>query len=348
MEEEHKEELSVTPQALKQPVVRGKMIWIALGACAVWLIAVGVMLILKLTEAPLPPNMIDYTCTLNVDIPAEPAVPEKKKSGILPEYRELYEQNHDMVGWLKIDGTNVDYPVMQSKGFDPTKPIDYDVVYEKNMYYLKHDFNKEYSYSGSVTAEYCAHIGSDYRSANIILYGHNMANGTFFRDVNKFDALYYGREMYDEHPVIQFDTIYEKGLYKIFAMMQVNVEEEDGEVFYYTATFDFKNKQEFIDYYAQVLDRSFIFTPQVDLKYGDEVIALSTCDFPFGKSKSIRYVLFARRVREGEDPTVDVTKTVINPDPLYYDYWYSVYGGSWGGRKWDPALLKGYKAQKNH
>lgn len=46
--------------------------------------------------------------------------------------------------------------------------------------------------------------------------------------------------MYDEHPVIQFDTIYEKGLYKIFAMMQVNVEEEDGEVFYYTATFDFK------------------------------------------------------------------------------------------------------------
>ena len=119
-------------------------------------------------------------------------------------------------------------------------------------------------------------------------------------------------------------------------------------IFYYTATFDFKNKQEFIDYYAQVLDRSFIFTPQVDLKYGDEVIALSTCDFPFGKSKSIRYVLFARRVREGEDPTVDVTKTVINPDPLYYDYWYSVYGGSWGGRKWDPALLKGYKAQKNH
>lgn len=348
MEEEHKEELSVMPQALKQPVVRGGMIWIALGACEVWLIAVGVMLILKLTEAPLPPNMIDYTCTLNVDIPAEPAVPEKKKSGILPEYRELYEQNHDMVGWLKIEGTNVDYPVMQSKGFDPTKPIDYDVVYEKNMYYLKHDFNKEYSYSGSVTAEYCAHIGSDYRSANIILYGHNMANGTFFRDVNKFDALYYGREMYDEHPVIQFDTIYEKGLYKIFAMMQVNVEEEDGEVFYYTATFDFKNKQEFIDYYAQVLDRSFIFTPQVDLKYGDEVIALSTCDFPFGKSNSIRYVLFARRVREGEDPTVDVTKTVINPDPLYYDYWYSVYGGSWGGRKWDPALLKGYKAQKNH
>ena len=331
----------------KQPVISGKVLWVALGACVVWLAVVGVMLIMKLTQPPLPPNMLDYTCTLNVDIPAEPVAQEKKKPSILPEYREMYEKNHDMAGWLKIEGTNVDYPVMHVKGFDPEKPIDYGEVYDKNMYYLTHDFDKEYSYSGSVTADYCAHIGSDYRSPNILLYGHNMSNGTFFRDVNKFDVLYYGREMYDEHPVIQFDTIYEKGLYKIFAMMQVNVEKADGEVFYYTAAYTFKNKKEFIDYYAKVLDRSFIYTPQVDLKYGDEVIALSTCDFPFGKSKNIRYVLFARRVREGEDPTVDVSKTIINYDPLYYDYWYSVNGGSWGGRNWDPALLKGYKPKKS-
>lgn len=346
LEEEHNKDLAVVSQAAKQPAVGGWVLWFALGACTVWLIAVGIMLILKLTETPIPPDMIDYTCPLTVDIPAEPAA-EKEKPSILPEYKEWYDKNHDMVGWLKIDGTNVDYPVMQSKGFDPTKPVNYAEVYEKNMYWLKHDFDGEYSYSGSVTAEYCAHIGSDYRSPNILLYGHNMSNGTFFRDVNKFDVLYYGRDMYDEHPVIQFDTLYEKGLYKIFAMMQVNVDEEDGEVFYYTAPYTFKNKQEFIDYYAQVLDRSFIFTPQVDLKYGDEVIALSTCDFPFGKSKNIRYVLYARRVREGEDPSVDVSKTAINPDPLYYDYWYSVYGGSWGGRNWDPALLKGYKAKRN-
>ncbi len=53
-------------------------------------------------------------------------------------------------------------------------------------------------------------------------------------------------------------------------------------------------------------------------------------------------------MREGEDPTVDVSKTIINYDPLYYDYWYSVNGGSWGGRNWDPALLKkGYKPKKS-
>ena len=188
----------------KQPVISGKVLWAALGACAVWLAAVGVMLIMKLIQPPLPPNMLDYTCTLDVDIPAEPVAKEKKKPSILPEYREMYEKNHDMAGWLKIEGTNVDYPVMHVKGFDPKKPIDYGEVYDKNMYYLTHDFNKEYSFSGCVTADYCAHIGSDYRSPNILLYGHNMSNGTFFRDVNKFDVLYYGREMYDEHPVIQY------------------------------------------------------------------------------------------------------------------------------------------------
>lgn len=335
-------------EAAKKPLRSCVVIIAALAACCIWLAAAGTMLLLKLSEPPLQALLMDYTFELSVDIPPEPEQKtEKSEPVVLAEYKDLYEQNNDMVGWLKIDGTMVDYPVMQSKGFDPTKPIDYSVVYEKNMYYLKHDFNQEYSYSGSITAEYCAHIDSDYRSPNILLYGHNMSNGTFFRDVNKYDVLYYGREMYDNHPVIQFDTIYEKGYYKIFAMMQVNVYPEDGDVFYYTATYDFGSKQEFIDYYAQVLDRSFIYTPQVDLKYGDEIIALSTCDFPFGKSKSVRFVVFARRVREGESPEVDVSQTIINPDPLYYDYWYSVNGGAWGGRNWDPALLKGYKPKES-
>lgn len=76
----------------KQPIISGKVLWAALGACAVWLSAVGVMLIMKLTQPPLPPNMLDYTCELDVDIPAEPVVPEKKKPSILPEYREMYEK----------------------------------------------------------------------------------------------------------------------------------------------------------------------------------------------------------------------------------------------------------------
>ena len=138
------------------------------------------MLIMKLTQPPLPPNMLDYTCELDVDIPAEPVVPEKKKPSILPEYREMYEKNHDMAGWLKIEGTNVDYPHIYASKFDPKKPIDYGEVYDKNKYYLTHDFDKEYSFFGEALQRMCAHIGSDYRSPNILLYGHNMSKRDFF------------------------------------------------------------------------------------------------------------------------------------------------------------------------
>ncbi|MFR2154591.1 MAG: hypothetical protein ACLS48_08115 [[Eubacterium] siraeum] len=66
----------------QKPVISGKVLWVALGACVVWLAAVGVMLIMKLTQPPLPPNMLDYTCELDVDIPAEPVVPERKAVNI--------------------------------------------------------------------------------------------------------------------------------------------------------------------------------------------------------------------------------------------------------------------------
>ena len=67
------------------------------------------------------------------------------------------------------------------------------------------------------------------------------------------------------------------------------------------------------------------YNPDVDLQYGDEVIVLSTCDFTtFAHVKDIRFVVFARRVREGESEEVDTSKYYVNPDPLFYDYYYSV------------------------
>ena len=88
------------------------------------------------------------------------------------------------------------------------------------------------------------------------------------------------------------------------------------------------------------MDRSLFYT-DVDLEYGDELLTLSTCYYPFGKEVDTRFVLFARRVREGESAEVDTSKAYINDDPLYFDYWYQLYGGSWGGRKWDTTKVKG-------
>ena len=79
-----------------------------------------------------------------------------------------------------------------------------------------------------------------------------------------------------------------------------------------------------------------MFFTDVDLEYGDELLTLSTCYYPLGKENAdTRFVVFARRVREGESEEVDTSVAKQNPDPLYFDYWYQTHGTKWGGRNWD-------------
>ncbi len=283
----------------------------------------------------------------------EPVIPEtaKKKANtkILDEYKELYETNKDMVGYLKIDGTWINYPVAQVKGFSEKDAL--KTINQKNNIYLhKNFYTGEYLFEGTIFADYRATLKPGERGANILLYGHNMANGSMFADLVHYDPVYYGdygENFYKEHPIIQFDTIYEKGQYKVFAAMQTNVMKEDGDpVFTYNFTYKFDSEAEFVDYYGKVLDRSMFYNPDVDLQYGDEIIALSTCDFSTFPSKEIRFVVFARRVREGESAEVDVSKYYVNPDPYYYDYYYQVTGRTWGGRKWPASLLKNSELYK--
>lgn len=251
---------------------------------------------------------------------------KEKVPTILDEYVSLYKRNSDIVGWINIEGTAVDYPILQT---------------DDNNFYLDNNFDKEYSRSGSIFADHRASITPESRSANIVLYGHNMASGEFFASIMNYKAYNDRLDYYSAHPVINMDTIYEKGKYKIFAAMTTNVDEEDGEVFKYFKIHEFKTKGEFNDYVGKVLDRSMFYNPDVDVTYGDEIITLSTCDFSMG-SADLRFVVFARRVRKGESDTVDVDKAYINQDPLYFDLYYDIMGGEWGGRKWDSKLLKSY------
>ena len=321
---------------------------ICLPITIIWL-AIVLFMLKGEYEKPKPDTVLIKNVSLvdsfAIEEPKITTTEKNKGVTILPQYKEWYERNNDMIGWIKIDGTAIDYPVMQVKGFDGK--IDYQYILKQNMVYLESDFDGNYSFAGCITADYRAVFDKNKRPANALIYGHNLLNGTYFHDVRYYDIPVYGREFYDEHPTIQFDTLYEKGTYKIFAVMEQNTDSTEGKVFFYDRVYKFDNQKQFNDHYAQVLDRSFLYNPEVDLKYGDEVIVLSTCTFPFGKSISLRLVVYARRVREGEDPTVDVSKTIINEDPLYYDYYYKVMGGKWGGRKWDPALIQGFKVKKD-
>jgi sortase B len=77
------------------------------------------------------------------------------------------------------------------------------------------------------------------------------------------------------------------------------------------------------------------------LEYGHEILTLSTCYYPLGGA-SDRFVLFARRVREGESPAVDTSAAKINESPKFFDYYYKKKGGSWQGRNWDTTKVKGF------
>ncbi len=282
----------------------------------------------KTTTAPM------VTTTTTTTLPPLP---------VMDEYKEDVDKNSDVVGHIRIPGTPIDFNVVQ---------------YLDNKFYLSHGYEKEDLRNGVPFVDWQCQFTSRTRPANIIIYGHNMMTGPSFAKVTTYCPWYtsgYNRsgtgftiKQYTENPVIYFDTIWEKGSYKVFAGMFVNAGEKSydgkfdlGDVFYYFRQRKIANEGEFYDYIGNIMDRSQFYT-DVDLEYGDELLTLSTCYYPFGENIDTRFVLFARRVREGESEEVDTSKAYINKDPLYFDYWYKVYGGSWGGRTWDTTKVKGF------
>lgn len=248
---------------------------------------------------------------------------------IMDKFVDLYAENSDIIGWIKV-GHFIDYPVMMNK--------------DDADYYLYRNFNKEDSKSGSIFCD--NHIQPISDANNLVIYGHNMASGEYFGHLPRYNpySVYADDfiDYYKQYPTIQFDTLYEEGTYKIFAGIYINTEEKDGYPYPYYRKRKFTNEYEFMDFMGNIMDRSMFYT-DVDVEYGDQIITLSTCYwFPLGKSVDTRFALFARKVREGESPEVDVDKITVNPSPLFFDEYYKRTGAQWQGRKWDLSLVKDF------
>lgn len=112
----------------------------------------------------------------------------------------------DLVGWIKVDGTPIDYPVMQD--------------HTGGEYYLKHNFEGKDDNKGNPFVSADASI--DPMDQNIVIFGHNVSDGSQFGDL---DA-YLDKKFYKKHPVITFDTIYETGQYQIVAVVKTHVKEK--------------------------------------------------------------------------------------------------------------------------
>lgn len=248
------------------------------------------------------------------------------------DFSTLLRQNPDTRAWIKITGTLLNHVVLQRED-------DFD-------YYLDHDFYGNYD-------EFSAEIFSigrnkwDGTDDNIILFGHKLNSGYGLQYINHYIPNDVSREplaFYKVHPTILFQKVGGPSeTYKVFAGILANTDEQYGEVFNYINRTNFKDANDFNNYMIEIMDRSWFYT-DVDLKYGDEILTLSTCYWPLSRSIPTRWVVFARKVRPGESEYVDTTIAERNWGAKLFDYYYKVAGGKWKGSNWDTSYLLGYNS----
>ena len=190
---------------------------------------------------------------------------------ILPEYETLYNKNKKLIGWLKIDDTNIDYPVMQTSD---------------NTYYLDHNYNQEYDKNGSIFLDYNCSVYP--RSTNMIVYGHHMKSGNMFGNLQKYAKESYGKK----HSVITFDTVYEKAQYQVMYVFRSQVYNEDDIVFKYYQFIEANSETEF-NSYMQEMSALSLYDTGVTAEFGDNLLTLSTCD---SSQTDGRFVVVAKRI----------------------------------------------------
>ncbi len=188
--------------------------------------------------------------------------------------KTLYEINDDLVGWIKIENTNINYPVVKSK--------------VKN-FYLRKDFYKKYSsYGTPFLAEQCDIDKSD----NLIIYGHHMKNRKMFGSLEDYKS----KNFYNQNKIIKFyllngdKTI--KAEYEIFAVLKT-IAYSSNSFKYYNYT-NFSNIEEFENFINKVNDLS-LYETGIKAKYGDEILTLSTCEY---SNKNGRLVVMARKTQD--------------------------------------------------
>lgn len=190
---------------------------------------------------------------------------------VLAEYSALYNENSDTIGWLKIDGTDIDNVVM----YAPNE-------IEK---YLHTDFYGNYSYRGCLYVdEYC----DIFRSDNIIIYGHNMKDGSMFGALMG----YQDEDFYEKHKYISFDTIYEKQTYEVVAAIKTSIPAAGDECFrYYEYTGS--DDDEMFNEYVEFIEENRLYETDAVLMEGDGILTLSTCAY---HTDDGRFIVVARKI----------------------------------------------------
>lgn len=196
--------------------------------------------------------------------PAGEAVAQEG-AGRLEAYAQLHQENPDMAGWIAIPGTSIDYPVM----YTPQDP----------EYYLRRAFDGSDAVSGSIFVG----EGSQPQGEHVILYGHQMDDGSMFADLLQYAEEDFGRE----HPTLMYDTLEQEREYQLVAAFYSRVyTSEDQNVFRYYQYTDLSDAQVFQEYVEQV-EVAALYETGVEPQYGDRLLTLSTCSYHTGEGRFV-------------------------------------------------------------
>ena len=190
------------------------------------------------------------------------------------QVKELQAQNADIFGWLEIENTNINYPVLQ--GTD-------------NSYYMTHNYKKEKSKNGSIFLD--ANYNWNIPSNNLLIYGHNLGNGMMFQELLKYEK----ESFYREHPIIRFTTAKEDTEYEIISVFKSRVYyKSEKNVFRYYYFINSKSEEEYREFVKNAKSAS-LYPIDATANYGDQLITLSTCSYYVQDG---RFAVVGRRIEQ--------------------------------------------------
>lgn len=204
----------------------------------------------------------------------ETTVPVETEPVMLEKMAELYAQNPDVAGWVRIDGTKLDYPVM----FTP----------EDEEKYLYANLDGGFSVQGLPLIDKDCNL--DPESDNLIIYGHNMQNGTAFKTLMSYDSVTF----FNAHPTLYYSTLYEERTYEIIAAFYDRVYYTYEDCFKFYQFIDAEDEAHFNEAITYFKDKS-LYDTGVTAEFGDDLITLVTCAYHVDNG---RFVVVARRVTD--------------------------------------------------
>ena len=188
------------------------------------------------------------------------------------QIEELQKENQEIIGWLEIEGTNINYPICQAKD---------------NDFYLTHNYKKEKASTGSLFLDKDFDMVNG--STNYLIYGHRNKQGLMFEDLMKYAK----EDFYKEHTKIRFTTNADDSIYEIISVFYSRVYyKSEKNVFRYYYFVNAENEQEYNDFVNNAKKAS-IYDTTVTAEYGEQLLTLSTCEY---SQEDGRFVVVAKKL----------------------------------------------------